>query len=76
MISCQHATELMTTRELRPLTLFEMISLRMHTAICSACSTFEKQIASIKSAIMNEPDSVPGSEFINALERAIKERRL
>lgn len=44
MLTCDEATRLLSERRERPLTLREKMSLRLHTAMCSACRTFGTQV--------------------------------
>jgi len=43
MISCKKATELIEKKTVVGLSLSETMQLRMHTAMCSACTNYQKQ---------------------------------
>lgn len=43
MLSCKKATELIEERLVTKLSSIEKVQLKMHTAVCSQCSTYEKQ---------------------------------
>lgn len=43
MLSCKKATELIEKRLVTKLSAVEKIQLKMHTAVCSQCSTYENQ---------------------------------
>lgn len=43
MLSCKKATELIEKRLVTKLSSIEKVQLKMHTAVCSQCSTYEKQ---------------------------------
>ena len=51
MLSCREATRLISDARERPLGLRERMSLRMHLTMCSACSKFEVQMATIGAAM-------------------------
>lgn len=48
MISCRKATRLMSDQQERTLSNFERLSLNLHTAMCSACRHFGKQMTLLK----------------------------
>lgn len=43
MLSCRKATELIEKKSLTELRWKESVQLKMHTSMCKACSTYEKQ---------------------------------
>ncbi len=43
MLSCKKATELIEKRFVTKLSPVEKIQLKMHTAVCSKCATYENQ---------------------------------
>lgn len=43
MLSCKKATELIEKKLVTKLSSVEKIQLKMHTAVCSKCSTYENQ---------------------------------
>jgi len=51
MLSCKKATELIEKRLVMKLSAIEQIQLKMHTAVCSQCSTYEKQSDIIEKCI-------------------------
>lgn len=51
MLSCKKATELIEKRLVTKLSSVEKIQLKMHTAVCSQCSTYENQIDIIEKSI-------------------------
>ena len=51
MLSCKKATELIEKRLVTKLSAIEKIQLKMHTAVCSQCSTYEKQSDIIEKSI-------------------------
>ena len=51
MLSCKKATELIEKRLIIKLSIIEKIQLKMHTAVCSQCSTYEKQSEIIENSI-------------------------
>ncbi|UUO23733.1 zf-HC2 domain-containing protein [Colwellia sp. M166] len=48
MMNCKQATRLLSDAQERKLTLKEKTTLTMHTAMCSACRNFGKQMESIR----------------------------
>ncbi|WP_127476115.1 zf-HC2 domain-containing protein [Sulfurivermis fontis] len=50
MLTCKHATKLMSQAQDRPLTLRERIGLRLHLMMCSGCTQFERQLHFIRTA--------------------------
>lgn len=58
MLSCEKATRLLSERQERVLSLSEKTSLRLHTAMCSGCREFGKQVVSLRQLIRSQtPDS-------------------
>lgn len=51
MLSCKKATELIEKRLVTKLSSVEKIQLKMHTAVCSQCSTYENQSDIIEKSI-------------------------
>jgi hypothetical protein len=51
MLSCKKATELIEKRLVTKLTAVEKIQLKMHTTVCSKCSTYENQSEIIENSI-------------------------
>lgn len=49
MMNCKQATQLLSEAQDRKLTLKEKTTLTMHTAMCSACRNFGKQMESLRS---------------------------
>ncbi|GBL45851.1 hypothetical protein SFMTTN_1662 [Sulfuriferula multivorans] len=48
MLNCQEIIRLVSESQERPLTLREKISLRTHVMMCSGCSNYEKNMASLR----------------------------
>lgn len=44
MLNCRQATQLLSERQDRPLTLNEKLSLNLHTGLCTPCRRFGKQV--------------------------------
>jgi len=62
MLSCEQATRLQSERQERSLTMKEKMNLTMHTAICSGCREFGKQVDSLRQLI-REDRNCHGSEY-------------
>lgn len=48
MIKCKQATQMLSEKLDRPLSAKEKINLAMHTAICTPCRQFGKQMETIR----------------------------
>ncbi|MBJ7536130.1 zf-HC2 domain-containing protein [Marinomonas transparens] len=48
MMKCKEATQLLSEKLDRPLATKEKVSLAMHTAICSPCRQFGKQMEEMR----------------------------
>jgi len=61
MLSCKKATELIEKRLATRLSAIEKIQLKMHTTVCSQCSTYEKQSDIIEKRIsqIHQPTKEP-----------------
>jgi len=59
MLSCKKATELIEKRLVTKLTTVEKIQLKMHTTVCSNCTTYENQSDIIEKCIakIHQPDT-------------------
>jgi hypothetical protein len=51
MISCKEATRLLSQGEDRRLTYAERVKLRLHLAVCVACTRFSRQLAFMRHAL-------------------------
>ena len=64
MLSCEKASALIDKRGVSDLSIGEKWQLRMHTAMCDICSTYEKQSKLLDQILLknlhgNDPDNVP-----------------
>lgn len=59
MLSCEEATRLLSERQERVLSLGEKTSLRLHTAMCSGCREFGKQVVSLRQLIRSQTADTP-----------------
>ncbi|OGS69205.1 MAG: hypothetical protein A3F91_03495 [Flavobacteria bacterium RIFCSPLOWO2_12_FULL_35_11] len=61
MLSCKKATELIEKRWVTKLSPVEKIQLKMHTAVCGQCATYEKQSEIIEKSLekINKQENVP-----------------
>lgn len=50
MLSCRHATELMSQEQDRPLTLVERAGLGLHVWLCAGCNNYRRQMAVLRAA--------------------------
>lgn len=53
MLSCEKSTELMEKDIQNSLRFHERVQLRIHTGMCSACTTYQKHIKFIDSTLRN-----------------------
>jgi len=53
LLSCKKATELIEKREIISLSPTEKIQLKLHTSMCKACKSYEKQSDTIDKALSN-----------------------
>ncbi len=51
LLSCKKATELIEKREFIPLSYKEKLQLRLHTSMCKACKSYEKQSDTLEKAL-------------------------
>ena len=51
IISCKHASQLISKSLDQRLPFFDRVSLRLHLLICNVCSRFRQQLYTLKSAI-------------------------
>jgi hypothetical protein len=54
-LTCKEASRLQSQALDRPLTFGERLSLRLHTAVCDACTRVEKQLAFLRRAMREYP---------------------
>lgn len=75
MLSCKKATELIEKRLVTKLTTVEKIQLKMHTAVCSNCSTYESQSDIIENCIakIHQPDNKPMKLSSKRKEQILKQ---
>lgn len=75
MLSCKKATELIEKRLVVKLTVVEKIQLKMHTAVCSNCSTYESQSDIIENCIakIHQPDNKPMKLSSKRKEQILKQ---
>jgi len=75
MLSCKKATELIEKRLVTKLTTVEKIQLKMHTAVCSNCSTYESQSNIIENCIakIHQPDNKPMKLSSKRKEQILKQ---
>ncbi len=51
MLSCQDASRLLSQMQDRPLFVREWVKLRLHLAVCNACSRFAEQLRFLRRAM-------------------------
>ena len=61
MLSCEQATRLLSEGQDRKLTFPEKMNLKVHTAMCSGCREFGRQLGSLRTLIQEEKDAGPAS---------------
>jgi hypothetical protein len=83
MLSCNKATELMEKELHFRLNVFEKIQLRLHTSMCNACNTYQKNNKLVDDALkahisstekrLNFGDVALSDEFKKALIKDLEE---
>ncbi len=66
MLSCKKASALIDKKTLLGLTLKERVMLKMHTAMCTACTAYNKQSRFIEHALHEHFNT--GTEQLNTKE--------
>jgi hypothetical protein len=51
LITCREVTRLVSRLQERPASRSERVRLRLHLAVCEACSRFERQLALLREAM-------------------------
>lgn len=51
MLSCREATRLVSESQDRRLGIQDRLSLRLHLAMCTACSEFDRQMGTLRTAM-------------------------
>jgi hypothetical protein len=51
MVSCKEATRLLSQQQDRALSYGERAKLRLHLAVCAACTRFARQLAFMREAL-------------------------
>jgi len=61
MLSCRKATEMMEKKNIVGLSPIEKVQLFLHTTMCDACKTYQKQSRILDAVLQkrDQPDSVP-----------------
>ena len=72
MLSCKHASQLLSQSLDRRLTLRERVGLRLHLMVCDVCERFGKQLAQIRSSVHAWTRQVEQDEHLKLSEEAKK----
>lgn len=59
LLSCEHASRMVSESMDRPLTLRERVTLRMHLMMCSFCTRFSRQMRFLRQATNQFPQAAP-----------------
>ncbi|GAA6144746.1 MAG: hypothetical protein CSH37_14505 [Thalassolituus sp.] len=62
MLSCEQATRLLSESQERSLTLSEKMNLKVHTAMCSGCRNFGRQLTSLRELIRQDKEDSAQAE--------------
>ncbi len=54
-LTCREATRLISDAQDRDLGALERVALRLHVAVCDACTRFAKQLAFLRRAVREYP---------------------
>lgn len=60
--TCREAATLMIAREDRALRTTDRVALRLHLLACGACSTFERQVFTLRHAMRNWRNAAASDE--------------
>ena len=52
LLSCKEASRLLSQAQDRPLALGERVKLRLHLAVCRACTRFARQLALMRGGLL------------------------
>lgn len=74
MISCKHATELISKAMEEPLTFKEKCLLEIHLFICEFCEQFKTQITVLRKALSGSKDEVTEDDQSVKLPQSTKEK--
>jgi hypothetical protein len=70
MYTCRETIELLTTAEIRSLTLKERVGVRVHVLMCKLCNAYYRQVQLIKTALRKS--EISEAEAQHAVERISK----
>lgn len=73
LTSCKKATELMELKEEGRLGTFEILGLRLHTMMCSACRNYERQRELLVRAMARQQPSNTTDQEAEALKARIND---
>ena len=77
MISCKHASELMSKQADQKLSFKEEVALKLHLFICESCEKFRGQIKLLREAFtLQQSRELESNEDIPAAPREAKQRLL
>lgn len=80
MISCKKATELIEQRENSKIGIVQIVKLKIHLMMCSACKLYEKQSALIIEILEKNRSSLKENQLdrfeLEKLKTRIKKRKL
>ena len=78
MISCKHASSLLSLAEDRTLSLKERVQLRLHLLICRCCLAFQKNLKvlrlGLKELSQMENEESNQTEFQDRLKKAVQRK--
>ena len=69
MISCKKATTLIEKKSVVGLSFAEKFQLRMHTAMCSACTNYQKQSLFIDTVLKHTSHHLPAKPSADNTDR-------
>ncbi|NQW30212.1 MAG: hypothetical protein HQ472_06850 [Ignavibacteria bacterium] len=72
MYTCKETIELLTTADIRPLTLREKLGVKMHTMLCKICNAYNKQVKIIKRALQkHEISDVEAQQAVKNISKTL-----
>jgi len=74
MLSCKKASELIDKQSLIKLSLKEILMLRMHTGMCDACASYQKQSKLLDELLSNQISSITETQIPALTNNQLKQQ--
>lgn len=70
LMSCKHASRLISQSLDRPLSWRERVSLRLHLSLCDMCTRFQRQLHVLRTAVRQLTDKVEQDDSLQLPQQA------